>query len=369
VPEFPSRSIPPFSLGAPPLGASRRDFLASAGAAAAAVPVALTASAWADPQALPPLTAGVLGAVHSHAMPKIRLLMELPEYELVGVCESDASVQEEVRQLGVPLLSEEELLERCEVVVIESAVRDHARQGLLALQAGKHVHLEKPPATTIREMDALVEAARQGDLVLQTGYMWRYHPGFDAILEAVREGWLGDIYQVRGNMGNFVRDEDRAEWAEFPGGSMFELGSHLIDAIVRLLGPPRRINFFLQERSEDDSFRDNNLAVLEYRRAWAVVTNTSVQRTRMPQRCFEVRGTKGTALLEPIEPPLLKLELLEAAGPYAAGLQEVELPPYRRYEGDLQQLARAVRGERPLAISLDQERMIHQVILKASGMP
>jgi predicted dehydrogenase len=240
---------------------------------------------------------------------------------------------------------------------------------MLALNAGRHVHLEKTPVAKLADMRSIVELARGRNLLVQVGYMWRYHPGFRALFEAVRSGWLGEVHLVRGFISNFLAPERRREWAEFPGGSMFELGSHLIDATVRLLGRPTAVTPFLSRHGpHEDALRDNNLAVLEYPRARAVLINTALQSGGSPPRTFEVQGSNGTATLSPIEPGRLVIDLAKSAGPYRKGSQEVPLPAYKRYVDDFVELAAAVRGERKLLVGLEEELLIAESILRASGM-
>jgi predicted dehydrogenase len=119
----------------------------------------------------------------------------------------------------------------------------------------------------------------------------------------------------------------------------------------------------------EDSLKDNNVAVLEYDRATALLVNTALQAGGTPARSFEVLGTNGAATLAPIEPPTLNLDLAKAAGPYKKGAQRVPLPGYKRYEGDFAELAAAVRGERPLSVSLDDELLVAETVLQASAMP
>jgi len=357
-----------------PASLSRRAFLATAGLAVAALESGPAAGRGGTNSANPAdakrrLRIGFLGATHSHAAAKLEVVRASPDYELVGVCEEASEVQQRLAGQGVRLMSEDALLERCEVVAVESAVRDHARHGRRALGAGKHIHLEKPPAATLRECQELVSLARQRRRVLQVGYMWRYHPGFRAIFEAVRQGWLGEIHLVRGSIHNHLAAARRPEWAEFQGGAFFELGSHLLDAAVRLLGRPKNVSSFLRRHGPAaDALRDNNLVVLEYDRALAVIINTALQPTDLPPRSFEVVGANGAAVLRPLEPPVLEIELVRAAGPYRKGLQTVALPGYRRYEGDFAALAAAVRGQAVLAVSLDEELLVQEVLLQASGM-
>lgn len=337
----------------------RRDFLRCA--ALASAPMALGAAG------SPRIPAGFLGATYSHAPAKLKLLMASADWEIVGVCDAGADGQRTAREAGANVISQEELLDRARVVVVESDVRDHAAHALLALRAGRHVHLEKPPATRLAEMQEMVALAREKKLLLQCGYMWRHHPGFRAIFDAVRAGWLGEVLMVRAFIGNLLAPERRPEWGEFAGGSMFELGSHLVDAIVRLLGKPARVTPFLHALGKD-ALKDNNVAVLEYERATAVLCNTARQSAVTPRRAFEVLGVNGTATLAPIEPPTLELDLVEPAGPYKKGRQQISLPAYQRYEADFAELATAVHGEGALSVSLDEELLVEETVLRASGM-
>lgn len=345
---------------------NRRHFLRTAAncAAAAALPGSLLAAAATKPR----IPIGLLGVTHSHGPEKLRLLLKSPDFEVVGVCEQDAAARKVCEQLGVRLLAQDEVIERSRVIAVEGAVRDRARLAHLALRAGKHVHVEKPPATNLKDLQEIVVLARDKKLILQTGYMWRNHPGMNAIIEAARQGWLGDIFMVRANISNNLAPARRPDWAEFQGGGMFELGSHLVDAVVRLLGRPKSVTPFLRHHAKfNDELKDNNVAVLEFDRALAVITNTAMQASGNPARAFEALGTNGSAMLQPIEPPGLKLDLIQATGPYLKGLQTVSLT-YTRYEADFVELAAAVRGERALAVSLDDELFIQETLLKASAM-
>jgi len=347
---------------------NRRQFLSTA-AGATALLAAPRPSRAADPTPKPRIPIGFLGATYSHGPDKIRLAMSPLDWEFVGVYDTSDAGRQTCEKLGARLISQDELFQRARVVAVESDIRDHAAHALLALKAGKHVHLEKPPATRLADLQAVVALARERQLLLQTGFMWRYHPGFRAIFEAARQGWLGDVFLVRGYISNNLSPARRLEWAEHNGGSMFDLGSHLVDATVRLLGKPKAVTPFLRRHGKfEDALMDNNVAVLEYDRATAVLVNTALQAGTAPPRSFEVLGTKGTATLQPIEPPSLQLDLAKPAGPYRKGTQTVSLPAYQRYEGDFAELAAAVRGERALSASLDEELLVGEALLCVSEM-
>lgn len=344
---------------------NRRHFLIATGTALTGLPVAMRA---ADAPAKPRIRVGFLGASYSHAADKLKFILASPDWDLTGVWDETTAGRETCGKLGARRVTQAEVLERSEVVFVESDIRDHGTHALLALRAGKHVHLEKPPATTLAEMRELVALARAQKRLLQTGYMWRHHPGFGAILDAARQGWLGDVFMVRGHIANNLAAARRPDWAEFKGGGMFEQGSHLVDPIVRLLGRPKTVTPFMRHHGAfADKLNDNNAAVLEFDRALAVLTNSTLQSVTTPARSFEVLGTNGSAVLQPIEPPGLKFEFAQAAGPYAAGGQTVPLK-YQRYEGDFAELAAAVRGERALAVDLDTELLVQETLLRVCGM-
>jgi predicted dehydrogenase len=343
---------------------NRRQFFLTGAAAGFAANRMLAAEA-----AKPRIPIGFLGATYSHGPPKIKIAMISPDWDFVGVCDSSPAGREACAKSGAQIISQDRLLQRAQVVAVESDIPDHAAHALIALKAGKHIHLEKPPALRLSEMQEIIKIAREKKLLLQTGFMWRHHPGFNAILEAARHGWLGEVYLVRGYISNNLPPARRPEWAGFKGGAMFELGSHLVDATVRLLGKPKAVTPFLRKHGRfDDSLKDNNVAVLEYDRATAVLINTALQAGETPPRSFEVLGTNGSAILQPIEPPTLTMDLAKAAGPYKKGVQNVSLPSYQRYEGDFVELAAAVRGERPLSVSLDEELLVAETLLRVSEM-
>jgi predicted dehydrogenase len=312
---------------------------------------------------------GFLGVAHSHAAGKWKVLQSSPDYDLVGIAEESAREAGEFEKLGAKVLSARGLLAAAELIVVESAVRDLAKNARLALFAQRHVHVEKPAGATPGDMKELVGLARENRRVFQVGYMWRYHPGFAAIFEAARQGWLGKVFLVRGMIGNSLATERRSAWAEFRGGAMFELGCHLIDPLVRLLGKPIDVKPTLRRHAATpDELKDNNAVIFEFKDALGLITNSTHMPNAFPQRSFEVFGTNGSAILKPIEPPTLQIELAKAAGPYKAGVQTVPMPKYERYGGDFIELAAAIRGEKPLSVTLDEELRVHEAVLRASEM-
>src|ERR1017187_4084094 len=227
-----------------------------------------------------PVGIGFLGATHSHADGKLAAVRSAADLRLIGICESDPKEQEKLRREGILLFSRDELLKHPEiqVIAVESPVRSHASDGLAVLEASKHLHLEKAPADSMAGFQKVVSAARSKGLLLQVGYMWRYNPGIVLALEAGRQGWLGNIYMVRANIGNQLAANRRPEWAEFSGGVMFELGGHVIDPMVRLMGRPRSVTPTLhKDGAYPDNLKDNTFAVLEWEKAIGTVQSSTLE--------------------------------------------------------------------------------------------
>jgi len=318
-----------------------------------------------------PVRIGFLGASHSHGAGKIRIAADSPDFEIAGLWDDAAEVRQQYESQGLVISERDQLLRdpSIDVIAVEGPVADHARDGLRVVQAGKHLHLEKPPALDVESLRAIFGEARSKGLVVQQGYMWRYHPGLNRILEAARHGWLGDIHLVQAAIHKTLSPAARLEWAQFRGGQMFELGPHVIDPLVRLLGRPNRVTPYLKKHGEfDDTLADNTAAVFEYSGALGLVTGAALAANGSRYRSFEVHGTNGVATLRPIEAPRLVFNLAEAAGPYPKGPHQVELPAYKRYVGDMAALARAVRGEKPLHVGFDEDIVVQEALIAASGM-
>jgi len=113
-------------------------------------------------------------------------------------------------------------------VVVASPVPTHYALAKKALESGKHVLVEKPPAMRGEEIDELVALARERDLVLMPGHLLLYHPGVRKLKELIDAGELGDVLCVYGNRQNLgiVRMDENALWS---------LGVHDLSVILYLL--------------------------------------------------------------------------------------------------------------------------------------
>jgi len=110
-----------------------------------------------------------------------------------------------------------------------------------AVEAGKHVLVEKPAARSVEEIDRLIAAARKHDRRVRVGFNHRYHPALLAARAVVDSGVLGPLMFVRGRYGHGGRVGYEREWRANParsgGGELIDQGVHLIDLAAWFLGP------------------------------------------------------------------------------------------------------------------------------------
>lgn len=350
---------------------SRRRFLETS-AAAAVVAEASAADAVARPA---PIRIGQIGVTHGHAT-KLGVYRRSPDYEVVGVVEPDVEARRKAESepafAGLPWMTREQLLATpgLQAVLVETAVPDLLDHAEACIAAGRHVHVDKPAGMSLPQYRRILDAAAQRKLVVQMGYMYRYNPAIVMLRQAVAEGWLGEIFEVHAVMGKVLDPAGRRELTRYPGGMMLELGCHLIDLAVGVLGRPDRVAGFSRHSSPlPDGLADNMLAVLEYPRATATIRTAAIDVDGFTRRQFTVCGTDGTFHIQPLDNPVVRLTLAQPRGGYAAGVQEVKLPKYTRYVDDAADMAAAIRGEKPFAFSHAHDLAVQTAVLEACGLP
>jgi predicted dehydrogenase len=115
-----------------------------------------------------------------------------------------------------------------DAVVIATPVPTHFPLACAALEAGKHVFVEKPPAMQVAEMEELIGLADARGLVLMPGHLLLYHPAVQKLKELIDDGELGEVLVVYGNRQNLgkIRKDENALWS---------LGVHDLSVIQYLI--------------------------------------------------------------------------------------------------------------------------------------
>ncbi|MBI3969805.1 MAG: Gfo/Idh/MocA family oxidoreductase [Chloroflexi bacterium] len=333
-----------------------------------------------------PIRMAQYGVQHGHAAGKARAMRMNPDVEFCGVYEPDpaarARAQASAAYAGLRWYqSSEEMLGDPSIVAvaIEGLNAHSLPMAREAVEAGKHLWYDKPAGDDWAAFQEIVGIARRKGLIVQMGYMFRYQDSFQKLAQWVHAGLLGDVFSIRGHMSTWIPETGGAFTRgtiarSHDGGILFDLGGHMLDQVLWLMRDerPHRVSAFVRNDATPNlpRFRDNTLAVLEFARGMAMVDIAAME-VEPKQRRFEVYGTRGSAMLDPMEPaPAIRLILAEAAGGFQPGLQEVPTEGttrQRSYERELEAFVPAIRGEHPPDRSLDHELLVQETLLRATG--
>jgi predicted dehydrogenase len=189
-----------------------------------------------------PVRIGVIGCGALARGVHLPLLARRRDVAVVALADCDVAAREAALRFapsartydhGIDLIRDE----RAEAVLICTPARQHADLAVAALEAGKHVYLEKPLATNVIDGERVVAAWRAAGTVAMIGFNYRQHPGYVAIRNAVVQGEIGKVVSVRVTfctprlrMMGWRRHRDQG------GGALLELASHEVDLIQFVLG-------------------------------------------------------------------------------------------------------------------------------------
>ena len=327
-----------------------------------------------------PIRMAQYGIKHGHAAGKARAMLSNPDVELVGVCEPDAAApRQSWKQGGLVGVrwyqSAEEMLGDASIVAVAIEGRNDESLAMAreSVEAGKHIWFDKPAGDDWRAFQELAAIARERNLLVQMGYMFRYHDGFRRIADWSRSGLLGEIFAIRAHMSTHIPIAAREVISRHRGGIFYDLAGHVLDQIVWLLGRPSHVQAFLRNDATPgvSAFSDNTLAVFEFDRAMAFVDIAAMEARPMARR-FEVYGTRGSAIMEPFEPAQrVRLCLEEARDGYSAGEQFVAVQPQTRqelYDRELAALVATLTERQAPDRSLDHELLVQETLLRATGL-
>lgn len=318
---------------------------------------------------------GQIGVGHAHAS-KLSAFRESADYEVVGIVESDPQLRERAQKNPVyrdlPWMTAEQLLNvtGLKAVLVETRVRDLLNTAEMCIKAGKHIHLDKPAGESLPQFKRILDAAAKQSLLVQMGYMYRYNPAVVLLRDCLKKGWLGEVFEVHTVMSKVIDAGGRRDLAEYAGGMMFELGCHIMDQVIGVLGKPTKVTPYSRHSSPlNDRLVDNMLAVLEYPRATATVKTSAMEVEGFARRHMVVCGTEGTFHIQPLDDPTARVAFSQPRGTYQQGYQDITFPKYVRYVDDATDMARIVRGEKATDFPYAHDLAVQTAILQACSLP
>jgi predicted dehydrogenase len=317
---------------------------------------------------------GQIGVGHAHAS-KLSAYRASADYEVVGIVEPDEGLRKAAEQSpafrDLKWLTRDQLLGTpgLQAVLVETRVRDLLDNAEACVNAGMHVHIDKPAGESLPQLKRIFETAAKKKLMVQMGYMFRYNPAVVLLRDFLKKGWLGEVFEVHAVMSKVVDPASRKKLAEYRGGIMFELGCHVLDLVIAILGKPEGVTAFNRHSSSlDDKLLDNMLAVLSYPKATASVKSSAIEVEGGDRRHLVVCGTEGTFHIQPLDNPAARVSLSRARGEYKKGTQDVKFPKYTRYVDDAADMARVLRGEKPFDFTPEHDLAVQETLLKACGV-
>lgn len=186
------------------------------------------------------LGAGFMGGTHARAYAK------LPEVQVVAVSSRSAEKAEALaKEVGAEALTDSMALAtdpRLDAVSITLPTNLHKDYTIAALNAGKHVFLEKPMGLSVEECDAMIEAAQKNQRLLMIAHVLRFWPEYMALVEFVKSGELGKPLSATAK-----RLSARPTWGdwfvnpEWTGGAVLDLQVHDLDTLNWLFGSPKTV--------------------------------------------------------------------------------------------------------------------------------
>lgn len=169
-----------------------------------------------------------------------------PHFELTAITERSKDLSREKYPQARIVRSFDELLavDGLELVVVNTPDCSHYEYARRALEAGKHVIVEKPFTTTVEEGEELAALATERGLTLSVYQNRRWDCDFLTVKEILNKGLLGRLVEFESTFPryrNFIKPDTWKETGESGGGLTYNLGAHLIDQAVQLFGMPEAV--------------------------------------------------------------------------------------------------------------------------------
>jgi myo-inositol 2-dehydrogenase/D-chiro-inositol 1-dehydrogenase len=296
--------------------------------------------------------AGFIAGIHAE------LLASMPEAEVVAVFDTDEARAEAFASKwgGRVVASYEALLEDVEAVYICSPNLVHAEMAIAALEAGKHVFCEKPPALSLPNVRRVREAASRAAGVYQLGLNQRFAPAHLAIKERISSGALTPRWaHVKMNRGQLLQPPWVAD-ASLTGGFLFETAIHVLDVMMWLFGPATEV---VCRAAQTCAPQLDDFAMLVTFESGVTATFCSSGHATplVPFQRLEVYGDYATAVTS--EADSVTFQLAVDAQPVTVDASDLSWSERWGYKAEDEAFLVACRGDAPAPVgAADAERVV-----------
>ncbi|KAJ9206375.1 hypothetical protein DTO164E3_471 [Paecilomyces variotii] len=249
---------------------------------------------------------GIIGYGFSAKIFHIPFVNALPDYKLYAIVQRTPKPDDDAEKdwPGIKSYrSAEELVkdESVDVVIVTTAPDSHVALTKLALEAGKHVVVEKPFTPTSQEADELVALAKKQNKLLTVYQNRRWDSDFVTASQLIKNGTLGRVVEYETHFDRH-RPEVPANSTSWKtqiipaGGAIYDLGTHLLDQAYHLFGKPDKVTGFIGTQRENNTtgFEDSFTVLLHYAKGPLVTAKAAVVSPEEKQLRFWIRGDKAS---------------------------------------------------------------------------
>lgn len=222
-----------------------------------------------------------------------------PGFVLQGVWERSKNLAE-AKYPGIKTYrSLEELLgdEQVQLVIVNTPNATHFDYTKKALEAGKHVIVEKPFTNTVEEGEQLLTLAKEKNLKLSVFHNRRFDSDFRTVQQVVQQNLLGQMIEMEIHFDRFKQELSPKVHKEIPGpgtGVLYDLGSHLADQALTLFGMPDGVFADIRTVRPQSQIDDYFDVTLFYPKLRVKLKSSLLVREALPG--FVLHGTKGSFL-------------------------------------------------------------------------
>lgn len=268
---------------------------------------------------------------------------------------SQLKAEEYAHTWGIPRFyaSYEALLSDPEIDVIYNSLPNglHAEWSIKAIQMGKHVLCEKPITTSSKDLDAVINAARQTGMVITEAFMYRHHPQTNLVKQMVDSGEIGNLQLIRGSFCyNNTRSSDPRFDPSLGGGSLWDVGCYPIGYARYITGKEPIVVYGHQVTNSpgvDVLFAGQILF------PGNVISQFECSFITPHKALMEITGDKGRITIpDPYKPGIRAKYLLERDGV----TKIIRIKGAQLYHGEVEDIESAILDGRPTRISLEDSR-------------
>lgn len=227
----------------------------------------------------------------------------------------------------------------------------HLEWTLKAARAGKHVLVEKPIALTVEEVDQMAAAAKENNVIIQEGFMYRFNPQTAKINTLMKEGVLGELRFMRSGFQHIHnRADDYRLTPEFGGGVLWDMGCYPISFFQMITGSaPFRVSAYRQlgKTGIDRSF----FATMHFIKG--ITSQLAISFDLPSFSNVELHGTEGIMF---ISSPFKQRGPTGIILKHSKGFQNFPFSTKDPFTAEVESMALAASGEAEVVVTLQDSR-------------